>query len=129
MTQTVKLLFSVFAFVLAFVLVVLFPGAGWEAGVVGAVAGIAQALGFTKWRTQLDDAKKWFQSKTKFGAIAGFVLVAVSLIITYLLPLFGIHFIPSGWLQEAFKWGMGVSGATILYGIFDAFQKRIDSTV
>ena len=125
MSQAVKLTLSVVAFVLAFVMVVLFPGAGWEVGVVAAIGNVAQLLGFTQWRTELDAAKTWFQSKTKIGSIIGFVLVAGLLVVDYLLPLFGIHFIPTGWVQSALDWAMAASGGTILYGIFDAFSNKV----
>lgn len=104
------------ALIAAGIFTFLYPGSGVEGVVVPVVAAIAGALGMSNWREKYGQAKDFFKSKTKTGAL----LVAVPIIALIILPL--LMTVP-GWLLTLLGAVATVGGGSTLIGIIDVLKK------
>ena len=113
----IQLILSILALIAGAVFTLFTPGTGVETTIIALVTGLAGAFGITNWREKYDTVKVWFVSKTKTGAI----LVAVSIILVVVLPLFiTVPEIVSTLLNIIIVGG----GGTTLWGIFDVIEKK-----
>lgn len=113
----VKLIGALIAFIVALLFVFVFPGAGFEAMIVGALAAIFNALGISGWRTNYGIIKEWYQSKSVWSAI-----VVGVLIVGYLALNFFTLGLPA-WILTAVQGLIALFGGTQLIGIWDAIMK------
>lgn len=108
------------ALIVAGIFTFAYPGSGVEGVVVPVVAAIAGALGMSNWREKYGQAKDFFKSKTRTGAL----LVAVPIIALIILPL--LITVPA-WLLTLLGAVAAIGGGSTLIGIIDVLKKPTGS--
>jgi len=104
------------ALIVAGIFTFAYPGSGVEGVVVPVVAAIAGALGMSNWREKYGQAKDFFKSKTRTGAL----LVAVPVIALIILPL--LMTVPA-WLLTLLGAVAAIGGGSTLIGVIDVLKK------
>lgn len=115
--MNLKLIFSIIALVIAFVLTFFAPVPGWEGVIITLVTAIAGKMGITSWRETYDNFKSYFESKTIWGAL----VVVIPILALVILPLLGVV-LPELVITGAI-WLITAGGGLTLWGVFDALEK------
>ena len=113
-----KLIFSLLALVVAFIMVFILPGSGFETVAITLIASIAGSFGIIDWRLKYDEIKSWLGSKTIWGAL----LIIIPVLLVILLPIFGI-ILPTTvlFILNAI---IVAGGGTVLIGIISAANNK-----
>jgi hypothetical protein len=112
-----NLIFGLLMIIIAIVSVFVPVASGIITTAVPLIASVASFFGFKKWREKYLEVKKYYQSKTVWGAI----LTTLPIIAVALITFFG--WVIPDWATQILYVLVVAGGALNSIGIFDALKK------